>query len=75
MAVARVLELAERPAGLDRTELIDIADEHDAGAGLAGTGEQRLGIAGARHAGLVDHPHLAVLHDIVTFAVYGVRKV
>lgn len=55
---AVVLELAEGSAGFDGAELIDVADEDEPGTLGSGLGEQRLGVAGAEHGGLVDHPHL-----------------
>lgn len=55
---ALVLELIEGTAGLDRTALVDVADENKVSALGACMGEQRLGVPGAQHGGLVDHPDI-----------------
>ncbi len=50
---------AERRARLDGLQLLRIADQHDLGAGLGGTGQHALQLARADHACLVDHQHIA----------------
>ena len=47
-------EEAERAAGLDRGQLVRVADQPQRGAGRAGGGQQRGQPQGAGHAGLVD---------------------
>ena len=53
-------ERGEQSAGLDRRELLRVADEHDLGVRLVGFlgegGEQ----AGAEHPGFVDHEDVAL---------------
>jgi hypothetical protein len=50
----------ERRAGLDRLQLLGVADQHDLRARLLGMRRQHpLHLARADHAGLVDHQHVA----------------
>ncbi len=49
-------QLGEHPAaGLDRGELVGVADQDGLGAGLRGGGEELAQVVGAHHPGLVDH--------------------
>src|SRR3546814_2194377 len=47
-------EAAERRAGLDRLQLLRVADKHDLRARLLGRRQHALHLARADHAGLVD---------------------
>ena len=58
-AAVTLMDRAERRAGFDGLQLLGIADQHDLGAGLSGMGQHALQLAGADHAGLVDHQHIA----------------
>src|SRR5437773_1139719 len=50
-------EGAEAAAGVDRCQLPVIADQHHLGLGVVGVFEEAGELAGADHAGLVDHQH------------------
>ena len=58
-AAVALMDRAERRAGFDGLQLLGIADQHDLGAGVGGMGQDALQLAGADHAGLVDHKHIA----------------
>src|SRR3546814_8658232 len=49
----------ERRTRLDGLQLLRVADQHDLGAGVGGMGQYALHLAGADHASLVDHQHIA----------------
>ena len=49
----------ERRAGLDRLELLGVADQHHLGAGLLGMGQHAVHLPRSNHASLVDHQHVA----------------
>jgi len=48
----------ERRARLDRLQLLGVTDQHDFRAYIPGMGQHSLHLAGADHAGLVDHQHV-----------------
>jgi len=50
---------AERRAGLDRLQLLGVADQHDLGPGSLRLRQHALHLARADHARLVDHQHVA----------------
>lgn len=55
------LELGERAPGPHAGELLHVADQHGASIGVAGAGDELVGVARGEHAGLVNDPHLAAL--------------
>ena len=58
-AAVTLMDRAERRARLDCLQLLEIADQHDLGAGLGGMGQHALQLARADHARLVDHQNIA----------------
>lgn len=58
---ATFLELGERTACTHAGELLHVADQHEAGIGVAGAGDELVGVARGEYAGLVNDPHLAAL--------------
>ncbi len=58
-AAVALMDRAERRARFDGLQLLGIADQHDLGAGLCRMGQDAFQLAGADHAGLVDHQHIA----------------
>jgi len=58
-AAMPLMDRAKRCTGLDRLQLLWIADQDDLCASLGGMGEHALQLARADHAGLVDHENIA----------------
>ena len=54
-------EAVEEPAGVDRGELLRVADEHDLRPSCRGGVEEHGELAGADHGGFVDDDHRAVV--------------
>lgn len=59
---------AERGAGLDRLQLLDIADEDHLGLALARFGQHPLHLPRADHPGLVDDEHMAFAQQLAALA-------
>ena len=58
-AAVTLMDRAERRARLDGLQLLDIADQHDLGAGLCCMGQHAFQLPCADHARLVDDKHIA----------------